>query len=76
MQLFYHPLWSLITESFRFKDNYNEDIFNFKFSRLFSKHRHLGKNHCTFFTTKVSLLISIEGGKALSQLLNHKTPNI
>ena len=24
----------------------------------------------------VSLLISIEGGKALSQLLNHKTPNI
>ena len=39
--------------------------FNFKFSRLFSKNRHLGKLHCTFFTTKVNTLISDEGGKAL-----------
>ena len=29
-----------------------------------------------FFTTKVSSVISVEGGKALSRLLNDKIPNI
>ena len=50
--------------------------FNFKFSRLFSKNRHLGKHHCTFFTTKVSSLIFLERGKALSRSPNDKISNI
>ena len=37
--------------------------FQFKFSRLFSKNRHPGKLHRTFFTTKVRKLISVEGGE-------------
>ena len=41
--------------------------FQFKFPRLFSKNRHPGKLHCTFFTTKVGTLISVEGGEALSR---------
>ena len=43
--------------------------FQFKFPRLFSKNRHPGKLHCTFFTTKVRKLISVEGGEALSRSL-------
>ena len=43
--------------------------FQFKFSRLFSKNRHPGKLHRTFFTTKVRKLISVEGGEALSRSL-------
>ena len=44
--------------------------FQFKFSRLFSKNRHPGKLHSAFFfTTKVSTLISVEGGEALSRSL-------
>ena len=49
--------------------------FNFKFSRLFSKNRHPGNHHCTFFTTKVSSVISVERGKALSRSLNDKIAN-
>ena len=41
--------------------------FQFKFSRLFSKNRHPGKFHCTFFTTTARKLISVEGGEALSR---------
>ena len=43
--------------------------FQFKFPRLFSKNRHPGKLHRTFFTTKVRKLISVEGGEALSRSL-------
>ena len=43
--------------------------FQFKFFRLFSKNRHPGKLHRTFFTTKVRKLISVEGGEALSRSL-------
>ena len=40
------------------------------------KIRHPGKLHCTFFSyIKASMHISIEGGKAISQLLNNKIPN-
>ena len=41
--------------------------FNFTFSRLFSKNRHLGIESfiVLFFATKVSSVISVEGGKAL-----------
>ena len=40
---------------------------------VFSRNRHPEKLHCTFFvTTKVSTLISIEGGKTLSRSLNNK----
>ena len=40
---------------------------NLKFSRVFSKHRHPGKLHCTFFfIRKDSTVIYVEGGKALS----------
>jgi len=50
-------------ESFRFEDedDYGNDI-------LLST--------VLFFTTKVSTLISVEGGKALSRSLNHKISNI
>ena len=50
--------------------------FKFKFPRLFSKNRNAEKHHCPFFTTKVSSLISVEGGKTLSRSLNDKIPNI
>ena len=50
--------------------------FNFKFSRLFSKNRNPGKVRCTFFTTRVRSLISIEEGKAFSRLPNDNIPNI
>ena len=43
--------------------------FQFKFPRLFSKNRHPGNLHRTFFTTKVRKLISVEGGEALSRSL-------
>ena len=43
--------------------------FQFKFPRLFSKNRHPGKLHRTFFTTKVRKLICVEGGEALSRAL-------
>ena len=43
--------------------------FQFKFPRLFSKNRHPGKLHRTFFTTKVRKLICVEGGEALSRSL-------
>ena len=46
----------------------------FFFSRLFSKNWHPGR--LIFFTTKVSTLISVEGGKVLSRSLNDKISNI
>ena len=57
-----------ITESFRFKDKdgyvgyVTRTTFNFKFSRLFSKIDTPESFIVPFFTTKVSRLISVEGG--------------
>ena len=58
--------------------------FNFMSSCLFSKNRHSGKLNCAFvlflffcfFTTKVSSLISVKGGKDLSRSHYDKIPNI
>ena len=43
--------------------------FQFKFSRLFSKNRHLESFIVLFSTTTVRTLISVEGGEALSRSL-------
>ena len=67
--LFYCRLcW--ILESFRALST----TFDFKFSRLFSENRH--SFILLSFTTKVSTLISVEGGEALSRSLNNKIRNI
>ena len=47
--------------------------FNWKFLRVLSKKRHLGKLYFTFFTKKVSTVIYTEGGEALSRQQNDKT---
>ena len=45
--------------------------FNFKFSRLYSRKTTTPESiNILVFTTKVSLLIYVEGGKALCRLLN------
>ena len=51
--------------------------FNFKFSLLFSK-IDTPESFIVlyFFTTKVSMLISVEGVQALSRPLNDKIPSI
>ena len=48
--------------------------FNFKFSRLFFKIYTPESFFVLFFTTKVSTLISVEGGEALSRSQNDKIP--
>ena len=62
-----------ILESFRLKD---ED--DYKFSRLLCKNRYPRQTVSLyfFFTTKVSTLISVEGGKTFPQSLNDKISNI
>ena len=65
-----------LLESFRFENEGDCKTFGFKFSHLFCKNRYPEKLHCTFFTTKVSMLISVKGTKALYRLVNDKIPNI
>ena len=57
-------------------DSRTRTIFDLKWFRVFSKNRHHGILHCTFFTRKVRTVNVIEGGWALSRLQNAKTSNI
>ena len=50
--------------------------FDFKFFRVFSKYRLLGKLHFTIFHKKISTVIFSEGGYALSLSQNDQTSNI
>ena len=70
-----------LLESFRFEQTRmttRRTTFNFKFSLLFSKIDTPQSFIVLFFTTKVSMLISVEGvqGLALSRSLNDIIPCI
>ena len=51
-------------------------VFFVDYCSLTDRHPRTRHHDCTFFTTKVSSLISVEGGKAISLSLNEKNiPN-
>ena len=71
-------LFYVLTTSQRSLDlrTIRRETLNFKLSRLFSKREIPESCIVLFYTTKVSMLISVEGDGPLSQSLNDKISNI